>query len=70
MQRFGSKRDAPTHLIGRAIFRGEWKTAIELLLAPRRGGTHPRLLCSSSSSLSLSMYKSLYVLLLLGGRMF
>jgi len=27
----------PTHLIGAALLRGEWKTAVDLILDPREG---------------------------------
>ena len=27
----------PTHLIGAALFRGEWKTAVSMILDPREG---------------------------------
>ncbi|KAK8953562.1 hypothetical protein KSP40_PGU005532 [Platanthera guangdongensis] len=34
LQRFGSG-SVPTHLIGAALLRGEWKTAVDLILDPR-----------------------------------
>ncbi|XP_073028027.1 multisubstrate pseudouridine synthase 7-like isoform X1 [Primulina eburnea] len=36
LQRFGSS-SVPTHLIGAALLRGEWKTAVNLILDPREG---------------------------------
>ncbi|KAL0005616.1 hypothetical protein SO802_013177 [Lithocarpus litseifolius] len=36
LQRFGSG-SVPTHLIGAALFRGEWKTAVSMILDPREG---------------------------------
>ncbi|XP_047342488.1 multisubstrate pseudouridine synthase 7 [Impatiens glandulifera] len=36
LQRFGSS-SVPTHLIGAALLRGEWKTAVNLVLDPREG---------------------------------
>ncbi|XP_071680693.1 multisubstrate pseudouridine synthase 7 [Lolium perenne] len=36
LQRFGSG-SVPTHLIGAALLRGEWKTAVNLVLDPREG---------------------------------
>ncbi|GAB2277577.1 hypothetical protein Dimus_012286 [Dionaea muscipula] len=36
LQRFGSGT-VPTHLIGAALLRGEWKTAVNLILDPRKG---------------------------------
>ncbi|XP_058738635.1 multisubstrate pseudouridine synthase 7 isoform X1 [Vicia villosa] len=36
LQRFGSG-SVPTHLIGAALFRGEWKRAVDLILDPRDG---------------------------------
>jgi tRNA pseudouridine13 synthase len=27
----------PTHLIGAALFRGEWKTVVSMILDPREG---------------------------------
>jgi tRNA pseudouridine13 synthase len=36
IQRFGSG-SVPTHLIGAALLRGEWKNAVELILNPREG---------------------------------
>ncbi|XP_050917141.1 multisubstrate pseudouridine synthase 7 isoform X1 [Lathyrus oleraceus] len=36
LQRFGSG-SVPTHLIGAALFRGEWKHAVDLILDPRDG---------------------------------
>ncbi|PIA45026.1 hypothetical protein AQUCO_01700525v1 [Aquilegia coerulea] len=36
LQRFGSG-SVPTHLIGAALLRGEWKTAVSLFLDPREG---------------------------------
>lgn len=35
-QRFGSG-SVPTHLIGAALLRGEWKSAANLILDPREG---------------------------------
>lgn len=35
-QRFGSG-SVPTHLIGAALFRGEWKLAVDMILDPRDG---------------------------------
>uniref|UniRef100_A0A7N2L635 TRUD domain-containing protein n=1 Tax=Quercus lobata TaxID=97700 RepID=A0A7N2L635_QUELO len=36
LQRFGSG-SVPTHLIGAALFRGEWKAAVSMILDPREG---------------------------------
>ncbi|XP_062231827.1 multisubstrate pseudouridine synthase 7-like isoform X2 [Phragmites australis] len=36
LQRFGSG-SVPTHLVGAALLRGEWKTAVNLILDPREG---------------------------------
>ncbi|OVA05407.1 Pseudouridine synthase [Macleaya cordata] len=36
LQRFGSG-SVPTHLIGAALLRGEWKTAVSMFLDPREG---------------------------------
>ncbi|XP_020582428.1 multisubstrate pseudouridine synthase 7 isoform X2 [Phalaenopsis equestris] len=36
LQRFGSG-SVPTHLIGATLLRGEWKTAVDLILDPRDG---------------------------------
>ncbi|WKA03129.1 hypothetical protein VitviT2T_021258 [Vitis vinifera] len=36
LQRFGSG-SVPTHLIGAALLRGEWETAVSLILDPREG---------------------------------
>ncbi|KNA14158.1 hypothetical protein SOVF_110110 isoform B [Spinacia oleracea] len=36
LQRFGSG-SVPTHLIGAALLRGEWKAAIDMILDPREG---------------------------------
>ncbi|KAK4414247.1 Multisubstrate pseudouridine synthase 7 [Sesamum alatum] len=36
LQRFGSS-SIPTHLIGAALLRGEWKAAVSLILDPREG---------------------------------
>ncbi|KAL3381700.1 hypothetical protein AABB24_001690 [Solanum stoloniferum] len=36
LQRFGSS-SVPTHLIGAALLRGEWKAAVSLILDPREG---------------------------------
>lgn len=36
VQRFGSS-SVPTHLIGAALLRGEWKAAVSLILDPREG---------------------------------
>ncbi|KAL3349408.1 hypothetical protein AABB24_022504 [Solanum stoloniferum] len=36
LQRFGSS-SVPTHLIGSALLRGEWKAAVSLILDPREG---------------------------------
>jgi len=36
LQRFGSG-SVPTHAIGAALLRGEWKTAVDLILDPRDG---------------------------------
>ncbi|KQK05495.1 pseudouridylate synthase 7 homolog [Brachypodium distachyon] len=36
LQRFGSS-SVPTHLVGSALLRGEWKTAVKLILDPREG---------------------------------
>ncbi|GMY20993.1 multisubstrate pseudouridine synthase 7 [Fagus crenata] len=36
LQRFGSG-SVPTHLIGAALFRGEWKTVVSMILDPREG---------------------------------
>ncbi|KAG8068084.1 hypothetical protein GUJ93_ZPchr0005g16303 [Zizania palustris] len=36
LQRFGSGA-VPTHLVGAALLRGEWKTAVNLILDPREG---------------------------------
>ncbi|KAK7337896.1 hypothetical protein VNO77_18486 [Canavalia gladiata] len=36
LQRFGSG-SVPTHLIGAALFRGEWKLAVDMILDPRDG---------------------------------
>ncbi|KAM0824466.1 hypothetical protein ACQ4PT_070182 [Festuca glaucescens] len=36
LQRFGSG-SVPTHLIGAALLRGEWKTSVNLVLDPREG---------------------------------
>lgn len=36
LQRFGSG-SVPTHSIGAALLRGEWKTAVDLILDPRNG---------------------------------
>lgn len=36
LQRFGSG-SVPTHLIGAALFRGEWKAAVDMILDPREG---------------------------------
>ncbi|XP_074292662.1 uncharacterized protein LOC141619546 isoform X2 [Silene latifolia] len=36
LQRFGSG-SIPTHLIGAALLRGEWKAAIDMILDPREG---------------------------------
>jgi len=35
-QRFGSG-SLPTHLIGGALLRGEWKLAVDMILDPREG---------------------------------
>lgn len=35
-QRFGSG-SVPTHLIGAALLRGEWKVAVDMILDPRDG---------------------------------
>ena len=36
IQRFGSG-SVPTHLIGAALLRGEWKAAVDMILDPREG---------------------------------
>ncbi|KDP23645.1 hypothetical protein JCGZ_23478 [Jatropha curcas] len=36
LQRFGSG-SVPTHLIGAALFRGEWKNVVSMILDPREG---------------------------------
>ncbi|XP_074328781.1 multisubstrate pseudouridine synthase 7-like [Apium graveolens] len=36
LQRFGSG-SVPTHVIGAALFRGEWKAAVNMILDPREG---------------------------------
>ncbi|KAK1374138.1 TRUD domain-containing protein [Heracleum sosnowskyi] len=36
LQRFGSG-SVPTHMIGAALFRGEWKAAVNMILDPREG---------------------------------
>ncbi|KAL1828255.1 hypothetical protein DCAR_0207453 [Daucus carota subsp. sativus] len=36
LQRFGSG-SVPTHIIGAALFRGEWKAAVQMILDPREG---------------------------------
>ncbi|XP_051146896.1 multisubstrate pseudouridine synthase 7 isoform X1 [Andrographis paniculata] len=36
LQRFGSS-SIPTHLIGAALLRGEWKAAVDMILDPREG---------------------------------
>ncbi|KAJ4969364.1 hypothetical protein NE237_016065 [Protea cynaroides] len=36
LQRFGSG-SVPTHLIGATLLRGEWKTAVDMILDPREG---------------------------------
>ncbi|KAJ6737416.1 TRNA PSEUDOURIDINE SYNTHASE D [Salix viminalis] len=36
LQRFGTG-SVPTHLIGAALLRGEWKTAVSMILDPREG---------------------------------
>lgn len=36
LQRFGSG-SVPTHLIGAALLRGEWKAAVDMILDPREG---------------------------------
>lgn len=36
VQRFGSG-SVPTHIIGAALFRGEWKAAVNMILDPREG---------------------------------
>ncbi|KAL6609680.1 hypothetical protein ACP70R_039649 [Stipagrostis hirtigluma subsp. patula] len=36
LQRFGSG-SVPTHLVGAALLRGEWKSAVNLILDPREG---------------------------------
>ncbi|KAG6647237.1 hypothetical protein CIPAW_07G064800 [Carya illinoinensis] len=40
LQRFGSG-SVPTHLIGATLLRGEWKTAISMILDPREGERNP-----------------------------
>ncbi|KAG6547822.1 hypothetical protein Mapa_010639 [Marchantia paleacea] len=40
LQRFGSG-SVPTHLVGAALLRGEWKTAVDLVLQPREGDILP-----------------------------
>ncbi|KAJ1617901.1 pseudouridine synthase, partial [Pavlovales sp. CCMP2436] len=37
LQRFGNNPAAPTHHIGRALLRRQWREAIDLILAPRGG---------------------------------
>lgn len=37
MQRFGTSA-VSTHAVGRALLRGEWEEAVELILMPRPGG--------------------------------
>lgn len=39
MQRFGTA-SVPTHTVGLALLKGEWKEALDLLLS-RRAGEHP-----------------------------
>ena len=36
IQRFGSG-SVPTHFIGASLLRGEWKTAVSMILDPREG---------------------------------
>lgn len=36
VKRFGSG-SVPTHIIGAALFRGEWKAAVNMILDPREG---------------------------------
>lgn len=40
MQRFGTG-SIPTHHIGRALLRGDWREAVALILKPRSSGTFP-----------------------------
>ena len=38
MQRFGTSAPIPTHDVGRAVLKGDFKATVELILAPREGG--------------------------------
>lgn len=40
LQRFGSG-SVPTHTVGAALLRGEWKTAVDLILQPREDDILP-----------------------------
>lgn len=37
LQRFGNSAEIPTHIIGKALLKGDFKTAVELILKPRKG---------------------------------
>lgn len=37
LQRFGASPEARTHATGAALLRGEWDTAVQLIMAPRTG---------------------------------
>ena len=37
LQRFGASAEARTHATGAALLRGEWETAVQLIMAPRAG---------------------------------
>jgi tRNA(Glu) U13 pseudouridine synthase TruD len=39
MQRFGAS--VPTHIVGRALLRGDWAAAVALILTPRSGHMSP-----------------------------
>lgn len=40
MQRFGNSAVIPTHQIGMALLKGQFKEAVELILKPREGEAH------------------------------
>lgn len=40
LQRFGTNKNVPTHLIGKALLQSDWAKAVDLILEPREGFVH------------------------------
>lgn len=55
-QRFGSG-SVPTHLIGATLFRGEWKSAVSMILDPREGDILLLIACSTSPNKKIKKCK-------------